>query len=1116
MTPRIVGDRFVASGARWIDLATGDPVRLHIAAGDTPAAELTWADRSAALARLRHPLINPLIDFGALDTSRRFEAYEPRQPLTGSGSSALRLLAHGVRFLQAHAIALSAPAADLALRPIVPGRPGRGRPFGLVLQRRAVLLALEDALDSAGPGGATAIDVCGGSGSGLRTLQGLTARAARLRGYLPVAIRAIQAWPWLTDALIDRHVCVLIAGAEGGSREPLVRFLARLGRASARRHIVITFARTPRGGPRALQIEPMGVRAMTSMIYVDPEEGPSPHELFSAARDADGSPGLFLSRLRAARFEAHQPRVLLVHEAVEPYVPDPAPAIPPPPVTRPLRRSGGALARAVSRGDDLAGRGRHMAASRLLSRAVRVLQGRGDDRGAAECAHRLGSLDLDRGRVASAAAHFERARELAPETPLALFASVGLGLAWLDDGRLLEAEALLRTAMVAAAAMGAAKPETEAMRALARSLYWQGRYDEAAAALRPIVDGAVDSRCPAALALAARVRLADGSVRQGTHLARRAVEDAAADGAARLRVSAHRAMAVALAACGDVPGAHEHIGQALAASRDAHQPLAALRVRATWLDILATSSRGATTTRRLAARMARIAGAAAIPRLLRFQIGIAVERAVGAGPDAFVSEFEERSGGRRPPAVQRGESNPVAELEPLIELCHAAPDDRSALDRLCAALLDRLRAASVVVIAGSDRRVLAQAGRAWHGEPAVAARALAGAAGETPDAHAPRQAAEPVRYGGEIVAAIAARWIAGTDLDPERASAVLKAGAMACAPSVRAVLDRVEPEPAGPAGTELLGQSAPIVALRDAVARAARAPFPVLIQGESGSGKELVALAIHRLGPRRDRRFCAVNCAALADELLEAELFGHTRGAFTGAVGERAGLFEEADGGTLFLDEIAELSPRAQAKLLRVLQDGEVRRVGENFPRRVDVRIVAATNRSLEQEAAAGRFRADLRFRLDVVRIQVPPLRDRAADIPLLATHFWNDASARVGSRATLSADALAALSRFDWPGNVRELQNAIAWMAVHSPRRGRIGAAGLPASLAGAAAMSAVRFDAAREEFERRFVTTALARANGHRARAAEAMGVTRQGLAKMMRRLGINDGATNPSLPG
>jgi transcriptional regulator with GAF, ATPase, and Fis domain len=339
----------------------------------------------------------------------------------------------------------------------------------------------------------------------------------------------------------------------------------------------------------------------------------------------------------------------------------------------------------------------------------------------------------------------------------------------------------------------------------------------------------------------------------------------------------------------------------------------------------------------------------------------------------------------------------------------------------------------------------------------------------------------------------------------ERTAALLRAAALAIAPAVRALADRAEARPAdGPAG-DLLGESAPARGLRDAAARAARAPFPVLIEGESGSGKELVARAIHRLGTRRDRRFCAVNCAALSDDLLEAELFGHARGAFTGAVGERAGLFEEADGGTLFLDEVGELSPRAQAKLLRVLQDGEVRRVGENVARRVDVRIVAATNRRLEAEVAAGRFRADLRFRLDVVRLEVPPLRERTDDIPLLASRFWSDAASRVGSQATLAPETLAALARYDWPGNVRELQNVMAWMAVHSRRRGRVAASALPAHIAGAALPAATTFEAAREEFERRFVRAALAAANGRRGRAAQALGVSRQGLAKMLRRLHI-----------
>ena len=201
------------------------------------------------------------------------------------------------------------------------------------------------------------------------------------------------------------------------------------------------------------------------------------------------------------------------------------------------------------------------------------------------------------------------------------------------------------------------------------------------------------------------------------------------------------------------------------------------------------------------------------------------------------------------------------------------------------------------------------------------------------------------------------------------------------------------------------------------------------------------------------------------------------------------------------------MSARAQAKLLRVLQDGEVRRVGENLPRRVDARIVAATNRRLEDEVAANRFRADLRCRLDVIRIVVPPLRERATDIPALAARFWADAANRVGTTAVLSTEAVAALARYDWPGNIRELQNVIASLAVHAPRRGRILPSLLPAHVARCGASSPTTFDAARQEFERRVVRAALAGAGGKRARAARALGVSRQGLAKMLRRLRIDD---------
>jgi DNA-binding NtrC family response regulator len=366
----------------------------------------------------------------------------------------------------------------------------------------------------------------------------------------------------------------------------------------------------------------------------------------------------------------------------------------------------------------------------------------------------------------------------------------------------------------------------------------------------------------------------------------------------------------------------------------------------------------------------------------------------------------------------------------------------------------------------------------------------------------------------------------------------LPAAADAAAPHVQAILDRDRraaidvrstgigtsisadtptrtPQPSSQQAARMLGVSASIVLLREVIARTADAPFHVLIEGESGSGKELVARALHQQSVRRARRFCAVNCAAFSDDLLEAELFGHARGAFTGALTERVGLFEEAHEGTLFLDEVGELSARAQAKLLRAMQDGEIRRLGENLPRRVQPRIVAATNRSLQEEAAAGRFRPDLLYRLDVIRIRVPPLRERIEDVPVLARAFWEQALARArgGSRATLGPDTLAALARYDWPGNVRELQNVIARLAVQAPARGRVTTQALPPSLLESMPMlsepplsETLPLARARRAFEEQYVRAAIARAGGHLRHAARDLGVTRQGLNKLLARLAID----------
>jgi DNA-binding NtrC family response regulator len=365
----------------------------------------------------------------------------------------------------------------------------------------------------------------------------------------------------------------------------------------------------------------------------------------------------------------------------------------------------------------------------------------------------------------------------------------------------------------------------------------------------------------------------------------------------------------------------------------------------------------------------------------------------------------------------------------------------------------------------------------------------------------------PIRVGPRLIGALVARWPSDRSR-PGCARDLLELAAATAAPRIDAMRAAArETVATATAIPELVGVSAAMADVRRAIGRAALAPFSVLIEGESGVGKELVARAIHQLSPRRERRFCDLNCAALPDELLESELFGHTRGAYTGAVADRAGLIEDADGGTLFLDEVADLSPRAQAKLLRVVQQQEVRRVGESCSRKVDVRIVSAANRDMQAEAAAARFRADLLYRLDVIRIRVPALRERLEDIPLLAHHFWAQVAPRVETRATLTHGVMAALAQYHWPGNVRELQNVMAALAVAAPSRGQVRASLLPRVITGVAVPTSMRLADARQQFEKRFIEAALARAGGRRTRAARELGVSRQGLLKLLVRLGMID---------
>ena len=697
-----------------------------------------------------------------------------------------------------------------------------------------------------------------------------------------------------------------------------------------------------------------------------------------------------------------------------------------------------------------------------------------------------------RGALSRAHEYAARAARTDDSAECQILAGLLEAVCWTDDLRLADAEAALRSLVVSSATLGHEALEHQCRLALARSLCWQDRACEAGEVLGTIeTSPAPATRC-AALMLRSRILREERDLAASLRAARDGLALAEQVADLSLLARAHRGLAEALRAVGEIEQVRAHVRQGIEAARTSRLPLALLRLRTVLLHALLDTPKASLEEGRLRAVLER-ARRRTLPGIVAQAIDAALLRQRGS-----------------PPVASPAGAGPVL-VEEFLYLAQRAKDDGEAVAQVAEAACARVGAASFVV-AAVDGRIVAATGRPWREGSVAVAQVLAGGQRVLFDPrHQPPEAAEPVRCGGDLVGALGCRWIAGSPAIPALVANSLHAAAMAAATHLRALLE-TSPAPPPAVWGDLLGESAAAVALRDDVHRAARAPFPVLVEGESGSGKELVARAIHKLSPRHTRRFCAINCAALGDDLIEAELFGHARGAFTGAATERAGLFEEADGGTLFLDEVGELSARAQAKLLRVLQEGEVRRVGENLPRRVDVRIVAATNRQLEREAAEGRFRVDLRFRLDVLRITVPALRERPGDVPLLAQHFWRAAADRVGSRAVLGPDALAALARYDWPGNVRELQNAIAWMAVHAPRRGRIGASSLPSHLASVPLATGSSFEMAREDFERRFVRAALAQAGGQRHVAAKALGVTRQGLSKMLRRLRIEPAPLEP----
>jgi DNA-binding NtrC family response regulator/tetratricopeptide (TPR) repeat protein len=1135
----LIADRFVkTTDGRVVDLATGDDVVLTYSCAGGPADQLRWAARCDWFQRLFHPSLAQLLDYGTIGESRRFEAWRCANPYSAAASreasrvvrsAALFLRSCGLTaFAEAEGPRVGGTASNINARPVVIPDAAAGYPdgvpeppdaripaelCGIARVERRGLGAVSELFEMPAAAHREPQVVCvwGPEGSGKTTAIYELSRAARLNGFVPVCVRLIAS-P-LASVLAGRTVCV-IDDEQATWRRGLVHVSIR----SPHPHVVLcTSPEDPRGVPgvRLTALSPPALLAAVrpAQLATDPR-------IRKAAERADGVPGRFGRYVRGTHYDQVSQRMFVttaaerapIYGVVEAASSDERL------VTQshePGAREVCGLRRQLTAAREQLAAGRHAPGDRELRRAIGALARRGDWAGAAEGSLALAASLLKRGRAREARALVDGALTYCQRTSdddPSIEAATLVGAAWIDLARLGEAESVLTGAT--SSSLGHGRPSGIGLGlALARCRFWQGKYDDADRALAALrATPAAPSTTIRFHALRARVAVGRLDFTEAMSSAADAVRRAEALAEPSLIAEATCAAGFAHLAVGDLTALQADVDRCVAAARAARDPLRAFRARLMRAEQFRRAGRKAA-AQEVLNRVTRLAHTRLPPILRRRYDLIRDLLTLVEAPQDIVARHAATSG---LPALTLYGSAPgsscsfageVDDALAMLRACQSSDDEEPTLTVVCEQAQRRLEAAAVAFFGLEGAVCVRLAGTPSRLDAAIADRAATSGVPIPPHRLDDRvEAAVPVRYGGAMVGALAARWTLSRSPDGHRAIAVLTMAAAAAAPLVQSMLS-VRSRSAVPSTDGLLGVSPVMTDLRRAADRAAQAPFAVLVEGESGSGKELVARAIHRGGSRRDRPFRTLNCAALPDELVESELFGHARGAFTGAVAERVGVFEEAHSGTLFLDEIGELSLRAQAKLLRVIQEGELRRIGENVSRRIDVRIVSATNRDLRKEAAAGRFRADLLYRLDVVRIVVPSLRDRREDIPLLVEHFWRDAAARVGSRSTLSPAAVASLARYDWPGNVRELQNVLAALAVRVGRRGIVAPEALPPQFGAPVPDQNRRLDAARRVFDERFIRAALLRTGGSRARAALDLGISRQGLTKLMTRLGIAD---------
>ncbi len=1144
----LIADRFVRSPeGEVIDLATGMRV-LVIRRMVMPRDEEAWVARCAAMARVWHSHLTPLIDYVRRDEMTGLEFYGPprvwmaktgaaeRQESADVVASVGAFLRHcGMEAAGLHVLA----SADGSWWCVIPGeetgrpcviadrvavdpwKPERNgvRSLGLRMAPAVAAYEIARAFEESRANDVRRHWIDAPPGAGLTRMLADVARFGRQAGLVPVGV-TVDPWRerswaggWLS--LLTGRSVVLLGGRPVTDRwDSALALSLRLAAVCAQVRAVVRWVREKTGWG-TVQLPATTISGVAEQLWLSPDVAPKRSEATRAlVRSCGARPGTIVQRWLSSGYAASSSGAgrALAHVADRPADGHAwrAPAV--------AYREGGReqedvrLSRGLARVERLIEIRRWAHALRQLRALLAACErrGRACSGTMVDVLLALGRLALWRTHVTEASTWFQRAGDvvgrLSTDVDRAAAVHWGIGVAALEAADLDRAERVCRLALTEADRI---EPSLSwrLQLLLWRTLFWQGRWDEIACARAPPLDH--PNLIVAQHRWQSRVALARGVLSDAArHLAQAFVHHESLrdrDGGQALQLDAVRFQL----ALGDRRAAMRHLSDA---KRGGAMPARAWRIR--WMGL------------HLGGGVRQAAQASASARLLERQgaVLLAVRYRYLAGRSdrktAEVRRFVARYGhGALGGGVCGGTRHAMwDDLETMVRMCHETFEEGPALAKVCGFLRERLVASQVSIYGGSPVVGRLASDGAARIEALTVAESVLDSGVSAPARRLANavEAAEPIRYAGRTIGAVGCRWALDVDTDEGRASELLRAAAVATAPHVLSAIER-QKSPAlvahGGSPFVLLGDSRCMQELRWQIGRVAETPFEVLIEGESGSGKELVARTVHHHSRRRARRFCAVNCAALTDELFEAELFGHARGAFTGALTERAGIFEEAHEGTLFLDEVGELSARAQAKLLRVLQESEVRRVGENLPRRVDVRVIAATNRCLQDEVTAGRFRLDLFYRLDVVRLIVPPLRARPEDVPLLAVTFWEEAMKMMGRRAVLADETIAGLARYHWPGNVRELQNVISAMAVHAPMRGRLGPEFLPLAVSRLPPQQ-LRLDETRRAHDEAMVREALARAAGNRALAAKSLGLSRQGLAKLMIRLGLRLGAKERAL--